>query len=74
LVNWPTVSMPKDLVGLGVLDLDKFDRASDCAAYGKNGVRRTSHGSAWKFRATRQIDYFSMPPPSYPSGRKKARF
>ena len=27
LVNWPTVSQPKDLGGLGVLDLDRFGRA-----------------------------------------------
>jgi hypothetical protein len=27
LVNWPTVSRPKDLVGLGVTNLDMFGRA-----------------------------------------------
>ena len=26
-VNWPTLIRPKDLGGLGVPDLDKFDRA-----------------------------------------------
>jgi len=55
------------------LDVDKFDRASDCAGYGKNDMRRTSHGSVWKFHATRQIDYFSMPPPSYPLGTERRR-
>ena len=27
MVNWPTVSKPKDMGGLGVIDLDKFGRA-----------------------------------------------
>ena len=27
LVNWPNVNRPKDMGGLGVLDLDKFGRA-----------------------------------------------
>ena len=27
LVNWPTINRPKDMGGLGVLDLDKFGRA-----------------------------------------------
>ena len=27
MVNWPTVSKPKDMGGLGVTDLDKFGRA-----------------------------------------------
>jgi hypothetical protein len=38
LVNWPTVCSPKDLGGLGILDLDRFARA----------LRLRWHWNKWK--------------------------
>jgi hypothetical protein len=67
LVNLRKVQQPKELGGLGVLDLELFGRAlqlrCSCVGCGFNGVIRIDLGLSWRCRVMKWIGSCSDYPP-----------
>ena len=64
LVNWPTVSKPKNLGGLEVSDLDKFGRVLCLRWLWQDWVDDSKPWAGMNCLASLLIDCFSMPQPS----------
>jgi hypothetical protein len=63
LVNWPIVTRPKDIGGLGIPDLEKFGRGLRLRWLGRNGPTIPNHGQVPNFLAVMMIASSLKPQP-----------